>query len=88
MIFYQINVELQTLNARYNALKTDMKNTRGACTEMGSVNEKLEDRIIVLEEEVGGLKTENNELRVYLNKVTEELNAVITLLNTRYAEEA
>ena len=76
------------LNARYNTLKTDMKNTRGECTEMGIVNEKLEDRIIVLEEEVEGLKTENNELRVYLNKVTEELNAVVTLLNTRYDEEA
>ena len=72
------------LNAQYNGLKTDMKNTRGVCTEMDSVNEKLEDRIFVLEEEVEELKTENNELRIYLNKVTEELNAVITLLNARY----
>ena len=48
--------------------------------------EKLSDRVDVLEETIELLHTENNELRRYVNKLTEELNAVITMLNSRYAE--
>ena len=52
--------------------------------EIADSEEKLYDRVTVLEEMVESLNDENNELRKYLNKVTEELNAIITLLNTRY----
>ena len=52
--------------------------------EIADSEEKLYDRVTVVEEMVESLSDENNELRKYLNKVTEELNAIITLLNTRY----
>ena len=52
--------------------------------EIADSEEKLYDRVTVVEEMVESLNDENNELRKYLNKVTEELNAIITLLNTRY----
>ena len=48
------------------------------------VQEKHDDRISALEEGMKTLKAENNELRTLVNSVVKELNAVITLLNTRY----
>ena len=51
------------------------------------VEEKLDDILVALEEEVESLKVENIELRQCVNRITEELNAVITLLNTRYGAE-
>ena len=87
MIFYQINIELQKLNGLYNALETTMRDTSDVCEEIVTIEEKLEDRMAVLEEEVHLLKTQNNELRTCVNTVIAELNAVITLFNTRYSME-
>ena len=56
------------------------------CGEIAMAEEKLSDRVDVLEETIEILHTENNELRRYVNNLTEELNAVITMLNSRYAE--
>ena len=82
--FYQINVELQKLNARQNEMETTIKDATYVCEEIMVIEEKLDDRTAALEEEVESLKVENNELRKYVNTIVEELNAVITLLNTRY----
>ena len=54
------------------------------CEEVADTEEKHDVKINALEEEVVWLKVENNELRTFVNSVVEELNAVITLLNTRY----
>ena len=48
------------------------------------IEEKHDNRIRGLEEEVESIKAKNNELRTLINTVVEELNAVITLLNARY----
>ena len=47
------------------------------------IEEKLEDRMTCLEEEVTGLKVKNNELINHLNLAIRELNAVIYVLNTK-----
>ena len=47
------------------------------------IEEKLEDRMTCLEEEVAGLKVKNNELINHLNLAIRELNAVIYILNTK-----
>ena len=52
--------------------------------EVADAEEKHDVKINALEEEVALLKVENNELRKFVNSVVGELNAVITLLNTRY----
>ena len=52
--------------------------------EVADTEEKHDVKINALEEEVAWLKVENNELRKFVNSVVGELNAVITLLNTRY----
>ena len=84
MIFYQINVELQKLNQEYNEMKTIVQNEQSISREVIFTEEKLDDRIYVLEEEVKCLRAENNEVREKLNRVTEELNNVIDFFNSRY----
>ena len=84
MIFYQINAELQRLDEQYSALQTNMKNTNSVCEELIDSEERLENRVVVLEEEILAIRAENNELRTYVNTIVQELNAVVTLLNTRY----
>ena len=82
MIFYQINVELRKLNQKYNELETIVENEQSISREVMSDEEKLDDRIYALEEEVICLRAENNEVRKKLNRVTEELNNVIDFLNS------
>ena len=64
-----------------------MRVTESVCVEIVDNEEKLEARIDVLEEAVASLKEQNVELRHCVNGIIEELNAVITLLNTRYDVE-
>ena len=68
-------------------METTIRDTGSVCEEIVAVEEKLEDRMVVLEEEVESLKTQNIELRTCVNTIIEELNAVTTLLNTRYNVE-
>ena len=84
MIFYQINVELQKIYAKQHEINSEIQDVSYVCEEVMDVEEKHDNRIIALEEEVKTIKAENNELRILVNSVVEELNAVITLLNTRY----
>ena len=65
-------------------METVVEDERCVCREIIVIEENLDHRVLVLEDEVESLKVQNVELRQYLNKVTEELNNVITLLNTRY----
>ena len=54
------------------------------CEELAEDKEKTDDRVTVLENEVKRLRAENDELREYVNVITNELNNVIDLLNARY----
>ena len=65
-------------------MKSDVEDGYYACEEIVNNEEKLDDRMNVLEEEVKTIKAENNELRTFVNTIVKELNNVITLLNTRY----
>ena len=85
------------MNERYNNLKADVEDGYRACEEISSNEERLLDRVHVLEEvttlkaeneqkkeELTEMKFENNELRVVVNSIILELNNVITALNARY----
>ena len=54
------------------------------CEELINNEEKLSDRVNVLEEELKAIRVEKNELRGFVNTVVNELNNVIDLLNARY----
>ena len=76
-------MELQKLNDKYDELEISIAVTGSVTREIMGEEEKGLDRITVLEEEVMGLKVQNNELRNHLNLTIKELNAVIYLLNTK-----
>ena len=87
MLFYQINAELQELNCKYNELETAIEDQRHVSEDITAGEDSLNHRISVLEEEVTYLKDINNELRVHINKVVEELNCVVVWLNSKYIVE-
>ena len=65
-------------------LTADVGDVCYTCDELIDANEKLTDRVNVLEDKVKGIQKENNDLRAYVNVITTELNNVIELLNQRY----
>ena len=87
MLFYQINVELEALNNKYDELETVVKDNYRVCEETTEAEENLNHRIYVLEQEVACLKDQNNDLREHYNKVVNELNCIITMLNEKYTVE-
>ena len=72
------------MNHRYSELKVDVEDGNRVCEDLVHNEEKLADRVEVLEEEVKALRDEKNELRAFVNALTKEFNNVIDLLNARY----
>ena len=72
---------LQKLDDKCEDLQISMAESDHAIKEVIDIEEKLDDRVAHLEEEVVNLKASNNELRKHLNLTIKELNAVIYMLN-------
>ena len=72
---------LQKLDDKCEDLQISMAESEHAIKEVIDIEEKLDDRVALLEEEVVDLKASNNELRKHLNLTIKELNAVIYMLN-------
>ena len=51
-----------------------------------SLEERLEDKLVYLEEDLASVKAENIELKNHLNSVIKELNAITSLLNEKYGD--
>ena len=83
MCVFQINEELRCLNHKHEDLQISIAETDNVTREISRIEEKLEDRVTTLEEEVLQLRAQNNMLRDYLNLAIKELNAVIDLLNIK-----
>ena len=80
----KINVELKRMNERMSKLEDSVVSVDHVAMETIDDHEKMEDRLDTLQEEVTSLKGQNIELRNHLNSAINELNNIITLLNTRY----
>ena len=80
----KINRELHRVNCQIEQIEDSISITDGSTVELKGDQEKMEDRIDHLEEEVTSLKVQNIELRKHLNWAIEELNNVTALLNSRY----
>ena len=74
---------LQKLDDKCEDLQISMAESDHAIKEVIDIEEKLDDRVALLEEEVVDLKASNNELRKHLNLTIKELNAVIYMLNPK-----
>ena len=64
-----------------------MKDQIHVSEDITAAEDSLNHRISTLEEEVAHLKDINNELRIHINKVVEELNCVVMHLNSKYIVE-
>ena len=72
---------LQKLGDKCEDLQISMAESDHVIKEVIDIEEKLDDRVVLLEEEVVDLKASNNELRKHLNLIIKELNAVIYMVN-------
>ena len=74
---------LQKLDDKCEDLQISMDESDHVIKEVIDIEEKLDDRVALLEQQVVDLKVYNNELRKHLNLTIEELNAVIYMLNPK-----
>ena len=63
---------LQKLDDKCEDLQISMAESEHAIKEVIDIEEKLDDRVALLEEEVVDLKASNNELRKHLNLTIKE----------------
>ena len=79
----KVNVQLETINEKMDELQSSVAATYNCTVEISGEEEKIDDRVTLLEEEVMSLKVQNIELRNHLNSAIRELNEVTHLLNSK-----
>ena len=83
----QFAPEIKKIRDHLEKLEDSIAGTDECVVDIYSLEEKLEDKLTVVEEELTAVKAENIELRNHLNSVIKELNAAITsLLNEKYGD--
>ena len=65
-------------------LEESLAGTDDCVVDIYSLEEKLEDRMTVLEEELSGVKAENVEMRTHFNSMIKELNAITVFVNEKH----
>ena len=76
--------ELQKLSDNVEKLKESLAGTDDCLLEMYGLEERHDQRITSLEEEVAGLKAENVEMRNHFNSMIKQLNGITTLVNEKH----
>ena len=68
-------------------LEASLTGTDECLLEVYELEEKHDDRITVLEEELAGVKAENVEMRNHFNSMIKELNAITALINEKHGHK-
>ena len=68
-------------------LEGSLAGTDDCVLDIYSLEEGLEDRITILEEELNGVKAENVEMRNHFNSMIKELNAITTFINEKHGHK-
>ena len=76
--------ELEKLSDNVEKLKESLAGTDDCLLEMYGLEERHDERITALEEEVAGLKGENVEMRNHFNAMIKELNGIATFVNEKH----
>ena len=76
--------ELQKLSDNVEKLKESLAGTDDCLLEMYGLEERHDQRITSLEEEVAGLKAENVEMRNHFNSMIKQLNGITTFVNEKH----
>ena len=76
--------EIKRLNDNLEKLEGSLAGTDDCVLDIYSLEEGLQDRITILEEEVASLKGENVEMRNHFNSMIKQLNSITTLVNEKH----
>ena len=68
-------------------LEESLAGTDDCVVDIFSLEEKLEDRMIILEEELNAVKAENIEMRSHFNSMIKQLNGITTLVNEKHGHD-
>ena len=79
--------ELKQLSDNIEKLEESLAGTDDCVVDIFSLEEKLEDRMIILEEELNAVKAENIEMRNHFNSMIKELNAITTFVNGKHGHK-
>ena len=76
--------ELKKLSDNVEKLEASLTGTDECVVDIYELEEKHDDRITTLEEEVSGLKAENVEMRSHFNAMIKQLNDITTSVNEKH----
>ena len=80
----QMIPEIKKLNESIEKLQESIEGTDTCMLDIYELEEKLDDRINTLEEEVTALKVENVDIRDHLRCAIKELNTIAHLVNEKH----
>ena len=78
--------EIKKLNDNLEKLQDSLAGTDDCVLEIYNLEERLEEKMELLEEELTAVKAQNVELRNHLNSTIKELNAIAGFLNDKYGD--
>ena len=76
--------ELKKLSDNVEKLEASLTGTDECVVDIYELEEKHDDRITTLEEEVSGLKAENVEMRNHFNAMIKQLNGITAFVNEKH----
>ena len=76
--------ELKKLSDNVEKLEASLTGTDECMVDIYELEEKHDDRITTLEEEVSGLKAENLEMRSHFNAMIKQLNDITAFVNEKH----
>ena len=79
--------ELKKLSDNMEKLEASLTGTDECLLEVYELEEKHDNRITVLEEELNGIKAENVEMRNHFNSMIKELNAITAFVNEKHGSK-
>ena len=79
--------ELKKLSDNVEKLEASLTGTDECVVDIYELEEKHDDRITTLEEEVSGLKAENVEMRNHFNSMIKQLNNITAFVNEKHGHK-
>ena len=79
--------ELKKLSDNIDKLQESLAGTDDCVVDIYKTEEALEDRMIILEEELNAVKAENVEMRNHFNLMIKELNAITAFVNEKHGHK-
>ena len=79
--------ELKQLSDNIEKLEESLAGTDDCVVDIFSLEEKLEDRMNILEEELDAVKAENIEMRSHFNSMIKQLNSITALVNEKHGHD-